>query len=142
MLVWPHEVKPWFHSWYRGKVETLYAHKFSGHMKWNHGLLFTMHLSIIIICARGVIFNGPYTKISHSQNQLVEYSLNSRFCCIHNYCTFDCSTLHSNHSWNTHHYVEDSPMHTSHYEELNKPQQSALSLLASHRTQLGKTSCQ
>ena len=25
MLVWPHEVKPRFHSWYRGRVETLDA---------------------------------------------------------------------------------------------------------------------
>ena len=25
MLVWPHEVEPWFHSWYRGRVETLDA---------------------------------------------------------------------------------------------------------------------
>ncbi len=25
LLVWPHEVKPWFHSWYRGRVETLDA---------------------------------------------------------------------------------------------------------------------
>ncbi len=24
-LVWPHEVEPWFHSWYRGRVETLDA---------------------------------------------------------------------------------------------------------------------
>ncbi len=23
LLVWPHEVEPWFHSWYRGRVETL-----------------------------------------------------------------------------------------------------------------------
>ncbi len=22
LLVWPHEVEPWFHSWYRGRVET------------------------------------------------------------------------------------------------------------------------
>ncbi len=25
MLVWAHEVEPWFHSWYRGRVETLDA---------------------------------------------------------------------------------------------------------------------
>ncbi len=25
LLVWPHEVEPWFHSWYRGGVETLDA---------------------------------------------------------------------------------------------------------------------
>ncbi len=25
LLVWPHEVEPWFHSWYRGRVETLEA---------------------------------------------------------------------------------------------------------------------
>ncbi len=25
LLVWPHEVEPWFHSWYRGRVETLGA---------------------------------------------------------------------------------------------------------------------
>ncbi len=25
MVVWPHEVEPWFHSWYRGRVETLDA---------------------------------------------------------------------------------------------------------------------
>ncbi len=25
LLVWPHEVEPWFHSWYRGRVETLDA---------------------------------------------------------------------------------------------------------------------
>ncbi len=24
-IVWPHEVEPWFHSWYRGRVETLDA---------------------------------------------------------------------------------------------------------------------
>ncbi len=24
-LVWPHEVEPWSHSWYRGRVETLDA---------------------------------------------------------------------------------------------------------------------
>ncbi len=24
-LVWPHEVDPWFHSWYRGRVESLDA---------------------------------------------------------------------------------------------------------------------
>ncbi len=24
-LVWPHEVEPWFHSWYRGRIETLDA---------------------------------------------------------------------------------------------------------------------
>ncbi len=23
--MWPHEVEPWFHSWYRGRVETLDA---------------------------------------------------------------------------------------------------------------------
>ncbi len=23
LLVWPHEVKPWFHSWRRGRVEIL-----------------------------------------------------------------------------------------------------------------------
>ncbi len=23
LLVWPHEVEPWFHSWYRGRAETL-----------------------------------------------------------------------------------------------------------------------
>ncbi len=25
LLVWPHEVEPWSHSWYRGRVETLDA---------------------------------------------------------------------------------------------------------------------
>ncbi len=25
LLVCPHEVEPWFHSWYRGRVETLDA---------------------------------------------------------------------------------------------------------------------
>ncbi len=25
VLVWPHEVEPWFHSWYRGRVDTLDA---------------------------------------------------------------------------------------------------------------------
>ncbi len=25
LLVWPHEAEPWFHSWYRGRVETLDA---------------------------------------------------------------------------------------------------------------------
>ncbi len=25
LLVWQHEVEPWFHSWYRGRVETLDA---------------------------------------------------------------------------------------------------------------------
>ncbi len=25
LLVWPHEVEPWFHSQYRGRVETLDA---------------------------------------------------------------------------------------------------------------------
>ncbi len=25
LLVWPHEVEPWFHSRYRGRVETLDA---------------------------------------------------------------------------------------------------------------------
>ncbi len=25
LLVWSHEVEPWFHSWYRGRVETLDA---------------------------------------------------------------------------------------------------------------------
>ncbi len=25
LLVWPHEVELWFHSWYRGRVETLDA---------------------------------------------------------------------------------------------------------------------
>ncbi len=25
LLVWPHEVDPWIHSWYRGRVETLDA---------------------------------------------------------------------------------------------------------------------
>ncbi len=25
LFVWPHEVEPWFHSWYRGSVETLDA---------------------------------------------------------------------------------------------------------------------
>ncbi len=25
LLVWPHEVEPWFHSWYRGRIETLDA---------------------------------------------------------------------------------------------------------------------
>ncbi len=25
LLVWPREVEPWFHSWYRGRVETLDA---------------------------------------------------------------------------------------------------------------------
>ncbi len=25
LLVWPHEVESWFHSWYRGRVETLDA---------------------------------------------------------------------------------------------------------------------
>ncbi len=25
LLVWPHEVEPWFYSWYRGRVETLDA---------------------------------------------------------------------------------------------------------------------
>ncbi len=25
LLVWPHEVEPWFHYWYRGRVETLDA---------------------------------------------------------------------------------------------------------------------
>ncbi len=25
LLVWPHEAGPWFHSWYRGRVETLDA---------------------------------------------------------------------------------------------------------------------
>ncbi len=25
LLVWPHEVEPWFHSWYKGRVETLDA---------------------------------------------------------------------------------------------------------------------
>ncbi len=25
LLVWPHEVETWFHSWYRGRVETLDA---------------------------------------------------------------------------------------------------------------------
>ncbi len=25
LLVWPHEVEPWFHSWYRGRVVTLDA---------------------------------------------------------------------------------------------------------------------
>ncbi len=25
LLVWPHEVEPWFHSWYSGRVETLDA---------------------------------------------------------------------------------------------------------------------
>ncbi len=25
LSVWPHEVEPWFHSWYRGRVETLDA---------------------------------------------------------------------------------------------------------------------
>ncbi len=29
LLVWPHEVEPWFHSWYRGRVETLDALIFS-----------------------------------------------------------------------------------------------------------------
>ncbi len=24
LLMWPHEVEPWFHSWYRGRVETLH----------------------------------------------------------------------------------------------------------------------
>ncbi len=23
--MWPHEVEPWFHSWYRGRVKTLDA---------------------------------------------------------------------------------------------------------------------
>ena len=23
LIVWPHEVELWFHSWYRGRVETL-----------------------------------------------------------------------------------------------------------------------
>ncbi len=23
LLVWPHEVESWFHSWYRGSVDTL-----------------------------------------------------------------------------------------------------------------------
>ncbi len=25
LLVWPHDVEPWFHSWYRGGVVTLDA---------------------------------------------------------------------------------------------------------------------
>ncbi len=25
LLVWPHKVEPWFHSWFRGRVETLDA---------------------------------------------------------------------------------------------------------------------
>ncbi len=25
LLVWPHEVEPWFHSWFRGRVDTLDA---------------------------------------------------------------------------------------------------------------------
>ncbi len=25
LLVWPHEVEPWFYFWYRGRVETLDA---------------------------------------------------------------------------------------------------------------------
>ncbi len=25
LLVWPHEEEPWFHSWYRGRVEILDA---------------------------------------------------------------------------------------------------------------------
>ncbi len=29
LLVWPHEVEPWLHSWYRGRVETLDA-KYNG----------------------------------------------------------------------------------------------------------------
>ncbi len=28
LLVWPHEVESWFHSWYRGRVETLDANIF------------------------------------------------------------------------------------------------------------------
>ncbi len=28
LLVWPHEVEPWFHSWYRGRIETLDAKYF------------------------------------------------------------------------------------------------------------------
>ncbi len=44
LLVWPHEVEPWFHSW---RVETLDA-KYNGsslltvsvgHMKWSHGFI-------------------------------------------------------------------------------------------------------
>ncbi len=26
----PHEVEPWFHSWYRGRVETLDANSYLG----------------------------------------------------------------------------------------------------------------
>ncbi len=25
LLVWPHEVEPWFHSWYKDRVKTLDA---------------------------------------------------------------------------------------------------------------------
>ncbi len=37
LLVWPHEVEPWFHSLYRGRVETLDA-KYNGSslLVWPH----------------------------------------------------------------------------------------------------------
>ncbi len=38
LLVWPHEVETWYHSWYRGRVETLDA-KYNGHMKWSRGII-------------------------------------------------------------------------------------------------------
>ncbi len=30
LSVWPHEVEPWFHSWYKCRVETLDANSYLG----------------------------------------------------------------------------------------------------------------
>ncbi len=42
LLVWPHEVESLFHSWYRGRVETLeakYNLSLDCHTKWSHGFI-------------------------------------------------------------------------------------------------------
>ena len=36
MLVWPHEVEPWCHSLYRGRVEALDAKSDSSLLVWPH----------------------------------------------------------------------------------------------------------
>ncbi len=42
LLVWPHEVEPWFRSWYRGRVETLDA-KYNLAHSWYRGKVETLN---------------------------------------------------------------------------------------------------
>ena len=50
-LVWPHEVQPWFHSWYRRYLDAKYNLCQFGHMKWSYGFILGIEVGIHLISA-------------------------------------------------------------------------------------------